>query len=221
MSKISLSVISDTICPWCYIGYKELLEAIAKVQRVRPGAQVDVEYRPFLLDPTLNCKEPVDKGTYFLKKFGEQRSKQIHTVINARGADLGIDFKWGGTLRQTTPSHRMLLYAYRKDPKLQLVLLEKIFKAYFEQEKDCGDPTILAGLAEESAVMTKAEAIQFLSTDKLLKEVQDYIMDAQVKGITGVPCTIVNQKYAISGGQKSEVYLELFEKLLAQGDASS
>ncbi|KIO34478.1 hypothetical protein M407DRAFT_240404 [Tulasnella calospora MUT 4182] len=211
--QITLAVVSDIICPWCYIGYKELTNAIDKFMKINPAAKVDVEYRPFLLDPKLNCKEPVEKTVYFLKKFGEQRAKMIMPVMNQRGAELGIKFRWGGIIRQTTSAHRLLMFAYQKEPKLQLALLEKIFEAYFEQEKDIGSHEMLAGLAEDAGVASKDEALEFLASDKLYPEVQAQIMEAQGKGITGVPCTVINQKYAISGGQKSDVYIDIFEKL--------
>ncbi|KAG8925240.1 hypothetical protein FRC00_004178 [Tulasnella sp. 408] len=108
------------------------------------------------------------------------------------------------------------MFAYQKEPKLQLALLEKIFEAYFEQEKDIGSHEMLAGLAEEAGVASKDEALEFLASDKLYTEVQAQIMEAQGKGITGVPCTVINQKYAISGGQKSDVYIDIFEKLAAR-----
>ncbi len=60
-TKISLIVISDIICPWCYIGHKELLSAIEQAQKAHPEVEFDIEYRPFLLDPRLNCKEPIEK----------------------------------------------------------------------------------------------------------------------------------------------------------------
>lgn len=126
------------------------------------------------------------------------------------------------------------MFAYQKEPKLQLALLEKIFEAYFEQEKDIGSHEMLAGLAEDAGVASKDEvrltnlfyhnscthgyrsclrcvlqALEFLASDKLYTEVQAQIMEAQGKGITGVPCTVINQKYAISGGQKSDVYIDV------------
>jgi predicted DsbA family dithiol-disulfide isomerase len=58
---ISVTVVSDILCPWCYIGYKELVNAVDNVRKDHPDAKIDIEYRPFLLDPRLNCKEPVDK----------------------------------------------------------------------------------------------------------------------------------------------------------------
>ncbi|KAG8978765.1 hypothetical protein FRB90_008365 [Tulasnella sp. 427] len=214
--QISLAVVSDIICPWCYIGYKELINAIDKYKAMHPTAVVDVEYRPFLLDPMLNCKEPMEKATYFLKKFGEQRVKMILPAMNQRGSELGIQFRWGGTIRQTTSAHRLLMFAYQKEHKLQLALLAKIFEAYFEQEKDIGSHDMLANLAEDVGVCSKDEALEFLASDKLYKEVQVQIMEAQGKGITGVPCTVINQKYAISGGQKSDVYMDIFEKVSAR-----
>jgi len=192
--------------------------AVNRLRRDHPGTEVDIQYRPFLLDPKLTCKQAVDKHEYLVTKFGDQRVKQMATIIDARGSEVGIDFKWSGKIRQTTSSHRLLLLAFQKKPELQLALLEKFFHAYFEEGEDIGDPEVLARLADEVGLLTKPEALEFLGSDKLLKEVQAYILEAQQKGITGVPFTVINQKYAVCGGQKSDVYLDTFEKLVTVGE---
>ncbi|KAG8905906.1 hypothetical protein FRB99_007986 [Tulasnella sp. 403] len=215
---ISLVVISDIICPWCYIGYKELDIAIKRVLKAHPTAEIELEYRPFLLDPKLNCKEAVDKRTYFTRKFGEQRLKNIIGLFDQRGKELGIKFGWDGKIRQTTSCHRLLLYAFKKDPKLQVALLGKIFEAYFEQDKDVGEHELLATFAEDVGVGSKAEILEFLASDRLLKEIQVFLLDVQGKGITGVPCTVINQKYAVSGGQTSDIYVETLEKMVTRGE---
>jgi len=218
MTTISILVVSDIICPWCYIGYKELKLAIDRTCEAHPDAKFELEYRPFLLDPSLSCKTPVDKKEHMVGKFGETRYNNACRILGDRGKELGITFKWNGKLRQTVSAHRLLFYAYQQDPALQEVLLGCIFRAYFEEEKDVGDYEVLGALAEEAGVMSKAEAIELLSADKLMKQIQILMVDAQKKGITGVPFTVINQKYAVSGAQKSDAYAEVFEGLITRGN---
>jgi len=191
---------------------------MAHTLEAHPNAKFDVEYRPFLLDPTLKCAQSVDKNEHLVQKFGETRFKNACKALSDRGAELGITFRWTGKLRQTISAHRISLFAYQKDPTLQDTFLAKLFEAYFEQARDAGDPEVLAELAEAAGVMSNAEAIELLKSDKLIMEVQALMLDAHRKGITGVPCTVINQKYAVSGAQKSEAYAEIFENLITRGD---
>jgi len=219
MNQITVTVVSDTICPWCYVGYKELLLAMDRTRAAHPEIEFSLEYRPFMLDPKLNCKDAVCKTTHFVKKFGKQRLKFAQGMLDTRGKELGINFSWkGGKLRQTTASHRLMLYAYQKDPKLQQAFLEELFHAYFEEEKDIGHPELLGTMAEDLGIMSKIEALEFLASDQLLQEVQTSILESQRKGVTGVPFTVVNQKYAVSGAQKADVYVQLFEKLTTSSE---
>ncbi|KAG9010993.1 hypothetical protein FRB94_009029 [Tulasnella sp. JGI-2019a] len=220
MTTISVLVISDTICPWCYIGYKELKIAMERTREEHPDAKFELEYRPFLLDPSLSCRQSVDKNEHLTKKFGETRYKTACQFLVQRGSELGITFRFSGNLRQTVSSHRLLVYAYQKEPKLQEALLIKLFAAFFEEAKDIGDFETLAALAEEAGVMSKEDTITFLKSDSCLKEVQVLMMDAQHKGITGVPFTVINQKYAITGAQKAEAYVEVFNRLIAMENLS-
>jgi len=154
-----------------------------------------------------------------MQKLGETRYQNTCKVLSDRGSELGITFRWGGRLRQTGSSHRLLLYAYQQDPAQQENLLKKLFQAYFEQERDIGDIPVLAELAEEAGVMSKAEALEFFKTNKLMKEVKALMLDAKRNGVTGVPFTVVNFKYAVRGAQKSDAYTEIFGNLITRGDA--
>ncbi|KAG8858704.1 hypothetical protein FRB96_004841 [Tulasnella sp. 330] len=189
-----------------------------RTREAHPDTQFQLEYRPFLLDPTLSCRQSVDKNEHLIKKFGETRYKTACKFLEQRGSELGIKFRFSGNLRQTVSSHRLLLYAYQKEPALQEALLVKLFVAFFEEAKDIGCPQTLADLADEAGVMSKEDVIDFLKSDRLSKEVQALMMDAQRKGITGVPFTVINQKYAITGAQKADAYVEVFNKLVTLGD---
>ncbi|KAG8687153.1 hypothetical protein FRC09_013669 [Ceratobasidium sp. 395] len=191
---VNLKVVSDSICPWCLIGTMELRKALARAKATALPVQVNIEYRPYQLDPTLPEDTMLDRKERYLKKFGDR--------------------KFGGVVRQTTPSHRMLLKAYKKGGQdAQQAILTEVLKGYHELEEDIGDPETLARYAEKTGVMSRSETLEFLASDELKKEVAEGIEEAREMGITGVPFTVINDKWAISGGQPSEVFYQVFERL--------
>jgi len=134
------------------------------------------------------------------------------------GKGLGINFSYGGLTSQTIASHRILTKAYNMGGQdAQQKLLGIIFKGVFEQDKDVGNLDWLASCTEESGLMSHAEAKKFLETDELEDDVMRKIEMAQRMGITGVPFTIINGKWALSGAQPSEVFYRVFEKLAREG----
>ncbi|KAG8739643.1 hypothetical protein FRC10_005379 [Ceratobasidium sp. 414] len=177
---VNLKVVSDSICPWCLIGTMELRKALARVKANALPVQVNIEYRPYQLDPTLSEDTALDRKERYLRKFGS----------------------------------RVLLKAYKKGGQdAQQAILTEILMGYHELEEDIGDPKVLAGYAEKTGVMTRAETLEFLASDELRKEVAAGIGEAREMGVTGVPFTVINDKWAISGGQPSEVFYQVFEKL--------
>ncbi|KAJ1311450.1 hypothetical protein OPQ81_009939 [Rhizoctonia solani] len=215
---VDLKVISDSICPWCLIGTMELRKALARARANNLPLQIRLEYRPYQLDPTLPEDKGLDRLERYRSKFGD-RIHAIHENISARARTLGLDLNFTGTVRQTTPSHRLLMKAYNKGGQdAQQALLTEILRGYHELAQDIGDPEVLGGYAEKTGLMSKAEAIAFLATDELKKEVADGIQEARELGVTGVPFTVIDNKWAISGGQASEVYYQLLEKLSNERD---
>lgn len=214
---IKLVVISDIICPWCYIGQKELLAAVEEMSSVPDVCPVefDIEFRPFRLLTSLKDGEPpVDKMTWYTQRFGKEKLENIEKMVGARAEKVGVKISWGGLLSQSTAAHRLMLKAWKKGgQRLQQPLLTLLFKAFLEDEKDIGDKEVLAECAEEADVMSKDEAIKFLQSDECRAEVNAMIADSRAKGITGVPFTIIDGKWAVSGGQTSDVYVQIFKKL--------
>ncbi|QRV91018.1 DSBA-like thioredoxin domain protein [Ceratobasidium sp. AG-Ba] len=210
---VNLKVISDSICPWCLIGTMELRKALARAKENALPLKINIEYRPYQLDPTLPETTTVDRRERYVKKFGD-RIQSIHDNLAERARPLGLNLKFGGVIRQTTPSHRLLLKAYETGGQdAQQAILTELLKGYHEREEDIGDPEVLAGYAEKTGVMSRTETLEFLATDEMKKEVADGIQEAREMGVTGVPFTVINNKWAISGGQPSEVFYQVFEKL--------
>ncbi|KAF8605093.1 thioredoxin-like protein [Ceratobasidium sp. AG-I] len=210
---VNLKVISDSICPWCLVGTMELRKALARVKENALPVKVNVEYRPYQLDPTLSEDIAVSRQELYSRKFRD-RAHSMHENMAARAQPLGLNMKFGGVVRQTTPSHRILMKAYSMGgQRAQQALLTEILRGFHELEQDIGDPEVLAGYAEKTGLMSRTETLAFLAGDEMKKEVAEGIQEARDMGVTGVPFTVINDKWAISGGQPSEVFYQLFEKL--------
>jgi len=221
---VSLSVVSDMNCPWCYVGSKELLKAMqascnasaiaSKEDSDKRPLQFKLEYKPFMLDPTLKVDEPVEREGRIVKKYGEEKMKKAKELLVERGKELGISFKWGGNMRQTTASHRLMLYVLQEHgSKAQLQLLEQLFIYNFEHEKDIGDPEILVEIMEKLGFASREDTLDFLDSEDLTPEISSQIKEAQMLGISGVPFTVIDGKWAVSGGQSWDVYYKIFENL--------
>lgn len=136
-------------------------------------------------------------------------------MMAERGKPWGINFSYGGSIRNTYSSHRLVEKAWEEGgEKLQTRVVEKLFEGYFENEKDIGDHAWLAEVAVGCDLFEKKEeALDFLKSDELKKETCDEIRKAQSMGISGVPFTVINDKYAVSGAQEPQAFVDVFRKI--------
>ncbi|KAH9989442.1 thioredoxin-like protein [Russula vinacea] len=216
MSKlVKLIVISDFACPWCFIAHRELQDAIAQCSNL--PVTFEVEYRPFLL----HCSapgEPIDKNEFVGRKIGRERWEACKVMATERGEAVGINFSFSGPVSLTIPAHRLMTKAYEiGGPAAQCSLITPIFRAYYEDDLDISDPDVLADAAEQVGIMTKAEALNFVKSDECLAKVNHQVAEARAKGVTGVPFTIIDGKWAVSGGQSAPVFVKIFSKLAERG----
>jgi len=217
LRTINLNVISDSICPFCYLGYKKVLAAQEMIKQKMPDVQFKMKFSPFLLDPTLPEDHSVSKRERYTKKFGKEKIEPMEKAMIERGKAYGINFSYGGSIRQTTDSHRLLSKAYEQGGEaLQRNILERLFAGYFEQEKDIGDREWLATESESAGLGTKEEILKFLESDLGKKEVAAEIEHAQDLNVSGVPFFVIDDKYAVSGAQEPETFARVFEQILAK-----
>jgi len=142
-------------------------------------------------------------------------------MATERGEAVGINFSFSGPICLTVPAHRLITKAYEiGGPAAQSALITPILRAYYEDDLDIGDPEVLADAVEQAALMSRAEALSFLKSDECLAKVNHQVAEARAKGVTGVPFTIIDGKWAVSGGQSAPVYVKIFSKL-AETPASS
>ncbi len=197
---ITVDVVSDVCCPWCYMGKRRLDRAIEQVS----GVDVVVTWRPFQLDPTIPTGG-VDRKAYMQKKFGDTgRIDEIHERLTALGAAEGIDYDFEAikVSPNSLDAHRLLRWA--AEAGVQHALKERLMALYWTEGADIGDLDVLSEAAQ--SVGLDAEAIHArLASDEDRDSVTEEIAYFQRMGVRGVPTFIIEKKYAVSGAQEVAV----------------
>lgn len=215
---ITIDVFSDPICPWCYIGKKRLDEALA----ARPDIPVTVRWRAFQLNPDMP-RSGMDRQAYLSAKFGgADRAGEVYGHIRRVGSQVGIDFQFDRIPRtpSTLKAHRLIRYAHRPDIDKANDLVPALFQAYFLDGRDIGDDETLLDIAE-GVGMQRADLAAYLATDEDENEVQAEDVYARRLGIGGVPCFIVDGKYALSGAQEPEAFLPILDMALQESSGAT
>jgi len=208
---MQIDVISDTVCPWCFIGKRRLMRAMA----MRPNIAFDVKWRPYRLDPTIPTGG-MDRQAYMRAKFGDDPMAivEMHKQIASEGAKDGIEFDFAAIKRRpdTLDSHRLIRWA--EAAGVQDEVVERLFIAYFENGEDIGDVRVLADIADLCG-MDGVEVAQMLETDAdaALVEREDQI--AHEMGVTGVPAMIFGGKLAVSGARDAEMLAVVIDRVAA------
>jgi len=212
--QVNLTVIYDLNCPFCYIGQKEVLSAINEVTQSYNTLHFQVEYRPYVLHPSIKPDQPQDRVTYCIQTYGEERAKACMKKARDRGRDVGLEFSENGIIVNTDRAHRLAYRAWKKGGQsLQQTVISNLFHALTIDRKDISNIHILSEIADASCLMSKDEAVMYLNSDEDVQAVEDQIEEARKGGISGVPVVIIEGRWAISGGQTRDVYLQIFEKL--------
>ncbi len=208
---IGVDVVSDVVCPWCFIGQRRLQKAIAA-----SGVEVTVRWRPYQLDPSIP-KEGRDRREYMLDKFGsEERIRDIHARIEPLGAAEGIAFAFDAikVAPNTLDAHRLIRWAGATGEAVQNRLVERLFRINFEEGGDLGDPAVLVAAAGEAGMET-AVVEALLPTDADAEAVRNEIATAARMGITGVPCFLLENKYAVMGAQEADALADAIGQVAA------
>lgn len=200
---IKIDVVSDVVCPWCYIGKRRLEKAIDKL---KSDFDFEVEYHPFELNPTMP-PEGRNQKEYLSAKFGgEERYHQItsHTAKTAAQEGLNFDFNKQKVSPNTFNSHRLIAFAKTKGKQAEMK--EALMSAYFEKGIDLTKTQELVNIAVTHG-FDVAETERFLVSDQLAAEVKLEEQLNYQRGISGVPFYIINNKYGVSGAQPTEVFV--------------
>jgi predicted DsbA family dithiol-disulfide isomerase len=211
---IYVDIVSDTICPWCYIGKRRFERALAQ----RGRNDVAISWRPFQLNPDMP-PEGMTRDDYVRAKFGGgDRPRQIYQAIAESGREAGIEFQFSRIRRtpNTVLSHRLIYWSAKQEHQEEVV--GELFRAYFEDGLDIGNLEVLVECARRAGLDDEL-ARKFLQSDEGRQEVVASDVYARRLGINGVPCFIVNRKYAVSGAQPPSAFVEVFN--LAERDAAT
>ncbi len=212
-SVISIDVVADVICPWCFLGKRRLDKALAQL----PDIKVEVVNRPFFLDPTIPA-EGLDRHKYMADKFGEARLATIHRPLEEMGAKDGVPYHFDKITRtpNSLDAHRLIRWAQQADK--QPAVVEALFMAYWSEGRDVGDHDTLVAIATQCG-MNGVEVAQLLKQDTDKQAVLTEAQRAVEMGVTGVPTFIMAQRYGISGAQEVSVLVDAIKKVAAQASA--
>jgi predicted DsbA family dithiol-disulfide isomerase len=215
-TKLTVDVVSDVACPWCFIGMKRLEHAIA----MAPEVEVAVRWRPYQLDPTIP-PDGLPRKAYMLQKFGsEQKLREIHDRIVPLGEAEGIRFNFEGmqVSANTLDAHRLIRWAGSQGTERQTAMVSALFKAFWEDGRNIGDDAVLVALATEAGLDPEIVG-PLLAGDADRAEVRHDVETAQRMGITGVPCFILDGKYAVMGAQDVDALMDAIRNVAANSTA--
>ena len=216
-SPLNIDIVSDVVCPWCYIGKRHVEAAIAQFSAKRPEVAVTIRWHPFQLNPDLP-PEGTDRKTYLEAKFGgPQRAAEIYARVSAAGRNAGLALNFDGIQRQpnTLMAHALIAYAQSIEGGGSAdAIVERLFKAYFVDGRFVGDIDVLVAIAAECGLDAEATRA-VLSEPSTLEQIAALDASVRRQGISGVPFLIFNQKLALSGAQPPEVMLDAMTKSLA------
>ncbi|MDP2618748.1 MAG: DsbA family oxidoreductase [Hyphomicrobiales bacterium] len=203
---LEVDIISDVMCPWCYIGKRRLERALTE----RTDIAVDVRWRPFQLDASIP-PEGMDRKEYLDRKFGPDRADEVYASIKQAGASEGIPFAFEKIERSpnTIDAHRVVRWAASAGN--QQVAVERLFAGYFIEGRDLNDSDYLAEVGEVSG-LDRALVDRLLAGDADRDEVAKEVHLAQRMGVHGVPCFIFAAKYVVMGAQDPSVLVQAIDR---------
>lgn len=210
--RIKVDIVSDVVCPWCYIGKRRIEKAM---DALKDKYDFEVEYHPFELNPAMP-EAGVNQKEYLSAKFGgEDRYNTITAQTTATAAQEGLNFDFSKqkVSPNTRNAHRIIQYA--KLEGRQPEVKEAFMKAYFEQGIDLSKKENLVSVAV-SAGLSKDPVETLLASDSGLEAIAEQQRELQKLGISGVPFYIINNKYGVSGAQATETFVQAFEDIRAR-----
>ncbi|AVO44965.1 DsbA family oxidoreductase [Phreatobacter cathodiphilus] len=196
---LTIDVVSDVVCPWCFVGKRRLEKALA----LTPDIATEIRWRPYQLAPELP-PEGKPRRQYMLDKFGDpDRVRQIHERLTGIGAEEGIafDFDRIEVAPNTLNAHRLILWA--RSPDIQSRVVEALFTAFFVEGRNLADDDELIAIGEACGLDGTLLA-ELFPTDADVERTRREYASAQRIGVTGVPFFIVAGRYGIAGAEAPE-----------------
>ena len=211
MQKIKLDIVSDVVCPWCYLGKKRVEAAL----EIFGSDRVEIAWRPFQLAPDMP-KEGMDRKTYYDMKFGDNpQMKAMSNQLVELGKDAGITFNFDDITwsPNTLNAHRLIRWAQTSGVQTQVV--DRLFQRYFEQGDNIGADDVLLNIAEQEGMDSNLVS-DLLAGDADIEAVQQDMDNARHMGVSGVPTFIAENRLAVSGAQEPAVLVNFLEQVAQQ-----
>ncbi|KAF3484177.1 uncharacterized protein GIQ15_03501 [Arthroderma uncinatum] len=213
MAVIPISIVSDVICPWCYIGYRSLQRAIGLYQKTYPGGSKDefeIIWKPYFIDQEAPSKSEWVPDRMNRRMKDPKMVEAAQTRLKRVGAQFGIQFKFEGYMGSSRLAHQLLYVVYKeKGSEMQCKVAEQLFRYQFEKEADVSDINVVveaavqAGLGEEEVRTWLASDVGIAETEKEEKEMRDS------GKVQGVPHFIIGEQH-LEGAVDYTEHLEAF-----------
>ncbi|WP_026730731.1 DsbA family oxidoreductase [Flavobacterium denitrificans] len=208
---MKIEIWSDIMCPFCYIGKRQLESALKQF----PNEKIEIEWKSFQLDPSTTPQPRKDVYNYLAERKGMsvEQSIEMHKNVTERAKSVGLDYHFEkAVISNSLEAHRIIHLAKTKN--LGDEMEEIFFRAYFTEGRDLNDGPTLLELGEKAG-LKKEEVLEVLQNEHLyLKDVEHDIKEAQEIGVQGVPFFVFDRKYAISGAQPVEAFVNTINEVL-------
>ncbi|MEM6939248.1 MAG: DsbA family oxidoreductase [Pseudomonadota bacterium] len=212
---IKLDIMSDPICPWCYIGKTHLDKALAD----NPGHPFEIEWHPFQLNPDMP-RDGMDRRAYLEDKFGgKEGAARAYAPVMEQAEAAGLTINFGGMQRtpNTLDAHRLIHWAGIEGR--QIAAVHALFEAYFVEARDIGDREVLADVAD-SIEMDAAVVTRLLATEEDTQSIKDRDAHSRQMGVRAVPTFIIGNQHAVPGAQPPHLWAQVIGELAAQQSVS-
>jgi predicted DsbA family dithiol-disulfide isomerase len=209
--RVLIDVVSDVVCPWCYVGKHRLEAALA----LRPDIETEIHWRPYFLDPRVP-REGMARVDYLSRKFGsDERIRPAHERLSRLGREEGIEFHFEKIARQpnTLDAHRLIGWAEEAGRAAPVV--EKIFSQFFSEGADLTQIETLL-LAAQAGGLDVEVVRRNLAGERDVAAIEKSTASAAERGISGVPFFIFNNRFAVAGAQTPDMLAEAMDKTLAE-----
>lgn len=204
----TLDILSDPICPWCYIGKVQLDRALEG----RTDRPVVMAWHPFQLNPDMP-RDGMDRREYLETKFGgKSQAVEVYARIAEAAKAAGLEIDFGAITRtpNTLDAHRLIYWAGIEGAQTPVV--SALFKAYFKEGRDIGQADVLADIAD-AAGMDASMVLRLLKTDEDVENIRKRDAHSREMGVTGVPTFIIANQHAVPGAQPTELWTKVLDEL--------
>lgn len=207
---MKIEVWSDYVCPFCYIGKRTLEKAL-----VQSGfeSQAEISFKAYQLDPNTPVDSTVSTYESLAKKLGKtvEQAKEMTQGVAQHARSVGLEYDFDNMMEANTlAAHRLVKWAETKNKDAELT--EQLMHQYFVEAKNVGTHEVLLAIVE-SIGLPRDEAVHVLESDQFMAQVQVDIAEAGQIGVQGVPFFVVNRKYALSGAQPLDAFVEALEQI--------